>query len=145
MRALGGSRFTVRQRKEAGQTAAEAGGCLLSVDLSQPFDRVNRGKLDAALQAHQVDEDIRSTVAAIHEEAAYRVRDRFQHTSIVTTQGIRQGCRLAPALWAILSSQVLWDLTTPEKTPMQLPLTLFADDHLGHWLLKTTQDVKNME
>ena len=91
MRTLGGSRFTV----EAGHVAEEAGGCLLSVDLSQAFDRVNRAKLDAALQAHQVDADLRSTVAAIHEEAAYRVRDRFQQSSIFTTQGIRQGCRLA--------------------------------------------------
>ena len=28
---------------------------------------------------------------------------------------------------------------------MQLPLTLYADDHLGHWLLKTTEDIKNMD
>ena len=28
---------------------------------------------------------------------------------------------------------------------MQLPLTLYADDHLGHWLLKTTEDMKNMD
>ena len=118
MKALGGNRFVVRQRKETGQTPAEAGGCLLSVDLSQAFDRVNRIKLDEALQAHQVDADIRSTVTAIHEEAAYKVMDRFQQTSVDTTKGIRQGCRLAPALWAILSSQVLWDLTTPEETPI---------------------------
>ena len=145
VKALGGNRFVLRQRKETGQTPAEAGGCLLSVDLSQAFDRVNRIKLDEALQAHQVDADIRSTVTAIHEEAAYAVRDRFQQTSIATTQGIRQGCRLAPALWDILSSQVLWDLTMPEETPMRLPLTLYADDHLGHWLLKTTEDIKNMD
>ena len=48
MKALGGNRFVVRQRKETGQTPAEAGGCLLSVDLSQAFDRVNRIKLDEA-------------------------------------------------------------------------------------------------
>ena len=50
MKALGGNRFVTRQRKESGQQATEAGGCLLSVDLSQAFDRVNRAKLDAALR-----------------------------------------------------------------------------------------------
>ena len=51
----------------------------------------------------------------------------------------------APALWAILSSQVLWDLTTQGPSPTQLPLTLFADDHLGHRILRSVADVKQME
>ena len=140
LRALGGNRFTVRERKEAGLEVGEAGGCLLSVDLSQAFDRVNRAKLDRALSEHQVGSNLRSTITAIHEEAAYQVRDRYHATKITTTQGIRQGCRLAPALWAILSSQVLWDLTPAGSTPMQLPWTLFADDHLGHWTLRTIHD-----
>ena len=145
LRALRGSRFTVRERKTAGAEVGEAGGCLLSVDLSQAFDRVSRTKLDRALSEHRVDANLRSTIAAIHEDAAYQVRNRFHSTKITTTQGIRQGCRLAPALWAILSSQVLWDLTPEGSTPMQLPWTLFADDHLGHWTLQTLQDVQQME
>ena len=51
----------------------------------------------------------------------------------------------APALWAILSSQVLWDLTIQGPSPTQLPLTLFADDHLGHRILRSVADVKQME
>ena len=145
LRALGGSRFTVRERKTAGVEVGEAGGCLLSVDLSQAFDRVSRTKLDRALSEHRVDSNLRSTIAAIHEDAAYQVRNRFHTTKITTTQGIRQGCRLAPALWATLSSQVLWDLTPEGSTPMQLPWTLFADDHLGHWTLQTLHDVQQME
>ncbi|CAE7212621.1 TRPT1 [Symbiodinium natans] len=145
LKALGGNRFLTRQRKETGQVKGESGGCLLSVDLSQAFDRVNRAKLDRALALHQVDADLRSTVTAIHEQAAYQVRDKFHRTDICTTQGIRQGCRLAPALWAVLSSQLLWDLTPAGQTPLQLPFTLFADDHLGHWLLKTVDDAKQME
>ncbi|CAE7279311.1 unnamed protein product [Symbiodinium natans] len=145
LRALGGNRFLTRQRKETGQVKGESGGCLLSVDLSQAFDRVNRAKLDRALALHQVDADLRSTVTAIHEQAAYQDRDKFHRTDICTTQGIRQGCRLAPALWAVLSSQLLWDLTPAGQTPLQLPFTLFADDHLGHWLLKTVDDAKQME
>ena len=145
LRALGGSRFTVRERKTAGVEVGEAGGCLLSVDLSQAFDRVSRTKLDRALSEHRVGANLRSTIAAIHEDAAYQVRNRFHSTKITTTQGIRQGCRPAPALWAILSSQVLWDLTPEGSTPMQLPWTLFADDHLGHWTLQTLQDVQQME
>ena len=37
LKALGGNRFTVRDRKNAGVEVGEAGGCLLSVDLSPPF------------------------------------------------------------------------------------------------------------
>ena len=115
------------------------------MDLSQAFDRVNRAKLDRALLEHHVDDNLRSTITAIHEDAAYRVSDRYHSTDVRTTQGIRQGCRLAPALWSILSSQVLWDLTPAESTPMQLPWTLCADDHLGHWQLQTIADVHQME
>ena len=135
-KALGRNRFIVRDRKEAGSQVGEAGGCLLSVDLSQAFDRVNRAKLDRALLQHQVDANLRSTITAIHDEAAYQVSERYHSTKIKTTQQGIQGCRLAPALWSILSSQVLWDLTPAEATPMQLPGTLFADEHLGHWQLK---------
>ena len=60
MKTLGGNRFVVR-----GHMPTEAGGCLLSVDLSQALDRVNRIKLDEVLQAHQVDADIRSALAKI--------------------------------------------------------------------------------
>ena len=76
LRALGGNRFTVRECKEAGLEVGEAGGCLLSVDLSQAFDRV---KLDRALSEHQVGSNLRSTITAIHEEAAYQVRDRYHN------------------------------------------------------------------
>ena len=67
------------KRKEAGLEVGEAGGCLLSVDLSQAFDRVNRAKLDRALSEHQVGSNLRSTITAIHEEAAYQVRDRYHN------------------------------------------------------------------
>ena len=107
LKALGGNQFVVWNRKEAAQVVGEAGGCLLSVDLSQAFDRVNRVKLNRALLEHQVDANLRSTITAIHEKAAYQVSDRYHSTKIKTRQGIRQECRLAPALWAVLSSQVL--------------------------------------
>ena len=47
MRSLGGNRFLIRQEE-----GHRVHGCLLSVDLSQAFDRVNRQKLDRALAEH---------------------------------------------------------------------------------------------
>ena len=62
------------------QSIVEAGGCLLSVDLSQAFDRVNRAKLDRAraVAKQQVDADLRSTVTAIHERETNFIRLRLQ-------------------------------------------------------------------
>ena len=85
LRALGGNRFTVRERKEAGLEVGKQVAVLLSVDLSQAFDRVNRAKLDRAFSEHQVGSNLRSTITAIHEEAAYQVRDRYHATKITTT------------------------------------------------------------
>ena len=99
------------------------------------------------------------TEAQAFKDAQSRARSRKKRQNKASTEGSvtptpefsrspptpRSRRRLAPALWATLSSQVLWDLTTPEETPMQLPLTLYADDNLGHWLLKTTEDIKNMD
>ena len=138
------SRFDNRERLNRRLKVAQKSETA-SFGLGFYFDRVSRTKLDRALSEHRVDSNLRSTIAAIHEDAAYQVRNRYNTTKITTTQGIRQGCRLAPALWAILSSQVLWDLTPEGSTPMQLPWTLFADDHLGHWKLRTMQDMHRME
>ena len=57
LRELGGNHFTFRQRQEARQDVQQAGGCLPSIDLSQPFDRVNHTKPDCALEKHQDDEE----------------------------------------------------------------------------------------
>ena len=81
----GGDRFTVRQRKEEGHEACDAGGCLRSIDLSRAFDRVNRAKDERAPAKHQVDADLRSTVAAIHDQVTYNVQDKFCRAAVTAT------------------------------------------------------------
>ena len=124
-----GSQVDSANRRDTSRKRREA-VCSQSI-LVRAVERVNRAKLDRALAEH----DPRSP------QSTRRLRTRC---AISFIQRIRQGCHLAPALWAILPSQVLWDLTPPGLTPMHLPLTLFADD-LGHCLLKSVEDARHME
>ena len=59
-----------------------------------------------------------------------------------TTRGVRQGCRLAPALWSAVSGDILTQIVQNAFTG---PITIFADDHIGAWTFHTVDDIIAME
>ena len=90
-------RFTPRAREEAGtQQDLCVGGAILSLDLKQAFDRVNREALAAFLKRLGAPSDLIAAVVALHDSSAYHIQDDYHDSEIITTQGKRQGCKLAP-------------------------------------------------
>ena len=63
-------------------------------------------------------------------------------TAVDTTRGVRQGCRLAPALWSAVSGDILGQIV---QDAFAGPITVFADDHLGAWTFHTMDDIIAME
>ena len=104
-------RFAKRERQRQGTDRNLCvGGAILSLDLKQAFDRVDRAALVQALRRLGTPDDLVAAVIAIHDTSAYRIEDDFRSSEIRTTRGIRQGCKLAPLLWVAISTTILHDL-----------------------------------
>ena len=64
------------------------GGAILSLDLTQAFDRLDRSALVAALRRLQAAEDLISAVIALHDTSSDHLQDSFHSTQVPTTWGI---------------------------------------------------------
>ena len=124
----GGSRHAKRQREQqTGPQNLAVGGAVLSIDLKQAFDTVSREALTQALRNLGADEATIAAVIAIHDTSCYHIQQQDTATSVRTTRGIRQGCRLAHMLWVVISTAILARLQEPLNGPHRQGPT-FADD-----------------
>ncbi|CAE7416447.1 unnamed protein product [Symbiodinium sp. CCMP2592] len=116
------NRFTMRQ----GFTPSRcAGGACLSLDLSKAFDFVDRDCLTDSLLAQGIPPNIVAAIQQLHKQARYHYNIRSQTGSIVTTNGIKQGCRVAPVLWLCYSITVLQELAR-QKGDLELLLEVLT-------------------
>ena len=115
---------------KSGWQAPECTGCLLvSLDLSQAFDRVNRVELIRCLQALHLPSDIIGIIWAWHLNPEYHLSIGSRQAQIPTSRGVRQGCTIAPLLWVIFLYSIVERLCLlrPDVDWLKL-LTEFADD-----------------
>ena len=90
-------RFALRVRVEAGtQNDLCVGGAILSLDLKQAFDRVNRQALVQALRRLQAPEELIAAVIALHDTSAYHIHDNFNETKVTTTRGDSPRMQIGP-------------------------------------------------
>ena len=137
-------RFALKAREEAGtQQNLCVGGAILSLDLKQAFDRVNRAALAASLERLGAPQDLIAAVIALHDSSAYHIQDAYHDSEVLTTSSIRQGCKLAPLLWVAISTTVLHQLRDALSGPKRQGTT-FADDTLCQWLIETEEDIHSL-
>ncbi|CAE7245612.1 unnamed protein product, partial [Symbiodinium sp. CCMP2456] len=115
------------------QMAYLEGGVLLSVDLKQAFDVMPRERLQEAMQLANVDHAAQYVILKLHEHACLRIAHGHKQATLETSNGIRQGCCLAPALWVLYTGLILTYLR--QRIAMQ-DTTVYADDFLFHWLVQ---------
>ena len=141
------NRFVQRQRRESTRCPGRwiqptSGGAVLSVDLHKAFDMLTREQLLCTLSKLDADEGVRNAAMLLRTRCQYLlVRDGLT-TAVDTTRGVRQGCRLAPALWSAASGDILGQVM---QDVFAGPFTVFADDHLGAWAFHTIDDIVTME
>ena len=117
------------------------GGACLSLDLSKAFDCVDRNHLTTALLEQGIAPNIVAAVQQLHKNACYHYEIRSLHGTTTTTNGIKQGCRVAPALWLCYSISVLQGLARHRDLSwLHRIITLFADDWCGTWLIANRRD-----
>ena len=118
------------------------GGLCLSLDLSKAFDSVCRNKLTQSLLDHGVSNDVVSAVQQLHKSARYVFRLDRETGQVLTTCGIKQGCRAAPTLWLCLTLSIMEAIIQHRSLAwLQRCLTAFADDFCSCWYIETVSDL----
>ncbi|CAE7260053.1 Pol, partial [Symbiodinium sp. CCMP2456] len=129
------------KRRQGTDVLRCAGGACLSLDLSKAFDSVSRNLLTSSLQDLSIPADIVAAIQQLHKEACYHFDVRSQTGSATTTNGIKQGCRVAPILWVCFSISLMQGLSGHRDLAwVQRVLTLFADDFCACWTLTSKTD-----
>ena len=118
---------------------------ILSVDLSNAFDNVDRAELFRGLAHLPIPHDPLGLLRAWHSDPTYFLEFGDERFSIPTSRGVRQGCTIAPLLW------VLYVYHLVEKLRLLAPfvewlqfLTLYADDLLLCLPINSEAEVQHM-
>ena len=117
------------------------GGLCISLDLSRAFDGANRPCIFNSLRTHGVPEPVIHIIQRLHYEAKYhyRVEDLTDYT--VTSNGIKQGCVIAPYLWSFYTVTLMLMLREKRSQEwLENTMTLFADDTWSAWVIKSSQE-----
>ena len=129
-----------RNKLQPGHNASHGllGSVLLSIDLSRAFDSVDRRWLMQALEQLGVDSHTSILVQQLHSDTTYHMSFSGVSIAVSVTSGIKQGCKLAPILWAALTLALLQQLAQERSLSareISRLITLFADDFLakGHF------------
>ena len=132
-----------RHSLHAGQRKPElVGGICYALDLSQAFDMVRRQDLMDTLQEAGVPSDIQGLVASLHSDSRYTARSQPTSCSVESTAGIKQGCKLAPALFSMLTGKLFRELAEVVGWDRVMHcLAGYADDLTVHCNIASWKDL----
>ena len=95
---------TVYTKRQGRSPAQCRGGAQLSIDLSQAFDMLPRDVFRDALLHCGVDEGLVNIILHLHGQWKYHIQHGKFATCVSMKRGVRQGCTLAPALFAAFTA-----------------------------------------
>ena len=116
--------------RKAGWKQPDCSGCLLvSLDLTNAFDLVDREQLFTYLSSLDIPQDLVNVIRGWHFHSEYSLELGDKCYQIVTGRGVRQGCTLAPLLWLIYLYSTIEELraSVPYVDWLSL-ITAYADD-----------------
>ncbi|CAE7877426.1 unnamed protein product [Symbiodinium necroappetens] len=122
---------------------ALAGALSLSLDLSRAFDLADRCSIYSTLEKYQVPHAVVEVVQRLHTGARFVYQAGNHTAAFVPTNGLKQGCKVAPCLW-VWYTIALFD-TLEERLSeawVRHTPTMFADDCWAHWLIKSSDDLQ---
>ncbi|CAE7227790.1 unnamed protein product [Symbiodinium sp. CCMP2592] len=125
-----------KHRKDLHQRFAGAvpvplfGAMMVTIDLTQAFDKMPRSKLYAGMRHLALPDDLIHVLMQWHAGIHYTIHHDEASRTFRATQGIRQGCSVAPLLWLIFSHEVNRALANQVGYDLVCRLlTVFADDY----------------
>ena len=94
------------------------------------------------LRAAGADSALIDLVAALHAESTYSFRTQGQEGQVVSTTGIKQGCKLAPTLFSMLTGTIFRELIALVGVQAVVDyLTGYADDLTVHREIHSMEDL----
>ena len=130
------------QQHQGKKPSGCVGGLCMSLDLSKAYDLASRPIIYSTLAEHGVPQDTISVIKQLHCDAQYIFRSGPNVGRQTTTNGLKQGCCIAPFLWSFYTIAVmhtLRDRLGPDW--LQHALVLFADDHWCQWTIRSKDDM----
>ncbi len=119
-----------------------AGGIMLFLDLHRAFDYVPRPTLITALHRTWIDPRLQNLIINWHWKTHYHIEVNNTCRSIEVSRGVRQGCSVAPLLWAAVMALLCDELQHGIPRDWLLKhLTIFADDIHVHCLFQSITEL----
>ena len=134
---------TLHARRQGQTSKVLCGGCILSLDISKAYDQVPWKDLELSLRDAQVPAYLIELIILIHHQTTLRIQHGGVVGSVQIRRGLRQGCGLAPVLWAIYSGWILKGLQGGGKLDVANTNTTYADDFLFSWIIRPGVDMEN--
>ena len=121
------------------------GSLMVTLDLSQAFDRVPRELLYQGMLDLQLPPDLIAIVMAWHAQIQYTVRHAGENRSFAATRGVRQGCSASPLLWLVFSHAISCRLAhIIGAAQLNKLLTIFADDYLAAGTFESLHELEQL-
>ena len=121
------------------------GSLMVTVDLSQAFDKMPRDLLLQGMIDLQLPADLIAIIMAWHAHIHYTVHHSGESRTFAATQGIRQGCSASPILWLIFSHAISSRLEESLGYERLCSLlTIFADDYLAAGVFTTLHELEQL-
>ena len=140
---LSNDKHNLRHRKAGKKRLKYQGGAQLTLDMSAAFDRLPRQALEDSLRWAGADEETISILIDMHCACHYKIVHEGFVAYIDMRNGVRQGCTVAPILWATYSVYLLHLIEDRLNSSWpKEPMTLYADDTHCAWDLCTIQDLR---
>ena len=120
------------------------GGLMLSLDMSQAFDRLPRSELLAGFNLIAPSSHLAWMLMHWLTEVRYHFQHRGYKATVNTSRGVRQGCKASPLEWTVFLCTLCHklDLALPRslgKWTLQHLIT-YADDLISKWVIKSVAD-----
>ena len=139
-------RSDVFNRAAKAPTYQACGGVQIYLDLTKAFDSVSRPVLFDNFDSCGISPDIQSLIMALHHDTHYHFLHDGKYVSVPVQKGVRQGCKLAPLLWACFMQRFLSSAATAVGLDwVYRHVTLYADDlHIGTCFHSTAEYWENI-
>ncbi|CAE7265457.1 unnamed protein product, partial [Symbiodinium microadriaticum] len=107
----------------------------------QAYDFASRPIIYETLAKHGVSQDTIAVIQQLHTDAQYVFRAGANVGRHTTTNGLKQGCCIAPFLWSFFTVAVMHSLRDKlGQDWLHQALVLFADDHWCQWVIRSKAD-----
>eukprot|EP00439_Symbiodinium_sp_Y106_P077805 s1399_g16.t1 len=113
------------------------GGLMVSLDLSKAFDCLSYSEMYSSLLEVNVPESLAVAIMHLHHNTVLTIQHKGHSEQIGVQRGLRQGCGIAPIVYAAWTVKLRRQLDTALGQHWTAAhLSLFADDKHGFWAIE---------